>query len=91
MVISVNGAQVNFVDGKLTLAYFNVSFNAGNFPNSLNGQLQIKPEQGVSMTSSQEEVATVAKKLIQDMVADDAPTDGNASNGATQANTTQSN
>lgn len=81
MVISVNGAQVDFVEGKLALAYFNVSFNAGNFPNNLNGQLQVKPEQGVSMTSSQEEVAAVAKKLIQAMVADDGTSDS-----STQAN-----
>lgn len=70
MNISVQGAQVNFVDGKLKLSYFNVSFSAGKFPNSLNGQLQITPDQGVTMTSSQEDVATIAKKLIQAMVAD---------------------
>lgn len=70
MNITVNGAQVTFVDGKLTLSYFNVSFSAGKFPNSLNGQLQITPDQGVTMTSSQEDVATIAKKLIQAMVAD---------------------
>lgn len=72
MNITVNGAQVTFVDGKLTLSYFNVSFSAGKFPNSLNGQLQITPDQGVTMASSQEDVATVAKKLIQAMVADTA-------------------
>lgn len=70
MNITVNGAQVIFVDGKLTLSYFNVSFSAGKFPNSLNGQLQITPDQGVTMASSQEDVATIAKKLIQAMVAD---------------------
>lgn len=70
MNISVQGAQVNFVDGKLALGYFNVSFSAGKFPNSLNGQLQITPDQGVTMASSQEDIATVAKKLIQAMVAD---------------------
>ena len=70
MNITVNGAQVTFVDGKLILSYFNVSFSAGKFPNSLNGQLQITPDQGVTMTSSQEDVATIAKKLIQAMVVD---------------------
>lgn len=69
MNITVNGAQVTFVDGKLTLSYFNVSFSAGKFPNSLNGQLQITPDQGVTMASSQEDVATISKKLIQAMVA----------------------
>lgn len=47
-----------------------MSFSAGKFPNSLNGQLQITPDQGVTMTSSQEDVATISKKLIQAMVAD---------------------
>ena len=70
MNISVQGAQVNFVNGKLALGYFNVTFNAGTFPNSLNGQLQITPDQGVTMTSSQEDIATIAKKLIQAMEAD---------------------
>ncbi|CCF28429.1 hypothetical protein N2E94_08720 [Leuconostoc citreum] len=72
MNIIVNGAQVDFVEGKLVLAYFNVSFSAGQFPNSLSGTLQIKSEQGVSMETSQADVATVAKKLIQAMVADTA-------------------
>ncbi|MCT3073791.1 hypothetical protein EFN64_08580 [Leuconostoc citreum] len=54
----------------MTLSYFNVSFSAGKFPNSLNGQLQITPDQGVTMASSQEDVATISKKLIQAMVAD---------------------
>lgn len=76
MNIIVNGAQVDFVEGKLALAYFNVSFSAGQFPNSLSGTLQIKPEQGVSMETSQADVATVAKKLIQAMVAD-TPSEGN--------------
>lgn len=77
MNIMVNDAQVNFVEGKLTLAYFNVTFNAGNFPNSLNGQLQIKPEQGVSLESSQDDVAAIAKKEIQAMVADQPTAGGN--------------
>lgn len=70
MTITVNGAQVNFVDGKLTLAYFNVTFSAGKFPNSLSGQLQITPDQGVSMETAQADVESVAKKIIQAMVAD---------------------
>ncbi|MCT3076884.1 hypothetical protein [Leuconostoc citreum] len=72
MNIIVNSAQVNFVEGKLVLAYFNVSFSAGQFPNSLSGTLQIKPDQGVTLETSQADVATVAKKLIQAMVADTA-------------------
>lgn len=53
-----------------------VSFSAGQFPNSLSGTLQIKQEQGVSMETSQADIATVAKKLIQAMV-DDTASEGN--------------
>lgn len=68
MNISVNGAQVNFVEGKLVLAYFNVSFSAGQFPNSLSGTLQITGDQGVTIESTQAEVAAVAKTAILDLV-----------------------
>ena len=70
MNITVNGAQVIFVDGKLALEYFNVSFNAGQFPNSLNGNLQIIPSDGVSIQSTPDEVIAVAKIKIQNLVAD---------------------
>lgn len=70
MNISVNNAQVSFVDGKLALGYFNVSFNAGQFPNSLNGSLQIVPGDGVSIQSTPDEIIAVAKTKIQDLVAD---------------------
>ncbi|MBU7451541.1 hypothetical protein [Leuconostoc citreum] len=71
MNISVNGAQVNFVEGKLVLAYFNVSFSAGQFPNSLSGTLQITGDQGVTIESTQAEVAAVAKTVILDLVNED--------------------
>ena len=70
MNISVQGAQVNFVDGKLALGYFNVTFNAGTFPNSLNGNLQITPDENVTLDSTQEEVAAIAKAKIEAMVAE---------------------
>lgn len=70
MNISVQGAQVNFVDGKLALGYFNVTFNAGTFPNSLSGSLQITPDDNVTVNSTQEEVAVIAKAKIEAMVAE---------------------
>ena len=78
MNISVNGEQVNFVEGKLVLAYFNVSFSAGQFPNSLSGTLQIKPDQGVTLETSQADVAKVATTLIQAMVAEAPASDEGA-------------
>jgi len=70
MNISVQGAQVNFVDGKLKLGYFNVNFNAGTFPNSLSGNLQITPDENVTLDSTQEEVTVIAKAKIEAMVAE---------------------
>ena len=71
MNMTVGDLQFNFVDGKLTLKYASVSFNAGIFPNSLNGNLQVTPEDGVSMTSSEDDIKAAAKKKIQALIAED--------------------
>ncbi|WP_420062878.1 hypothetical protein [Leuconostoc lactis] len=71
MNMTVGDLQFSFVDGKLTLKYASVSFNAGTFPNSLNGNLQVTPEDGVSLTSSEDDIKAAAKKKIQALVADD--------------------
>lgn len=68
--MTVGDLQVSFVDGKLTLKYASVSFNAGTFPNSLNGNLQVTPEDGVSLTSSEDDIKAAAKKKIQALIAD---------------------
>lgn len=73
MNMTVGDLQFIFVDGKLTLKYASVSFNAGTFPNSLNGNLQVTPEDGVSLTSSEDDIKAAAKKKIQALIADDAP------------------
>ncbi|MCT8383390.1 hypothetical protein D0505_02005 [Leuconostoc mesenteroides] len=70
MNMTVGDLQVSFVDGKLTLKYASVSFNAGTFPNSLNGNLQVTPEDGVSLTSSEDDIKAAAKKKIQALIAD---------------------
>jgi len=71
MNMTVGDLQFSFVDGKLTLKYASVSFNAGTFPNSLNGNLQVTPEDGVSITSSEDDIKAAAKKKIQALIADD--------------------
>lgn len=73
MNMTVGDLQFSFVDGKLTLKYASVSFNAGTFPNSLNGNLQVTPEDGVSLTSSEDDIKAAAKKKIQTLIADDTP------------------
>ncbi|MFK8261460.1 hypothetical protein [Leuconostoc mesenteroides] len=70
MNMTVGDLQFNFVDGKLTLKYASVSFNAGTFPNSLNGNLQVTPEDGVSITSTEDDIKAVAKTKIQALIAD---------------------
>lgn len=67
--MTVGDLQFSFVDGKLTLKYASVSFNAGTFPNSLNGNLQVTPEDGVSITSTEDDIKAVAKKKIQALIA----------------------
>lgn len=66
--MTVGDLQFNFVDGKLTLKYASVSFNAGTFPNSLNGNLQVTPEDGVSITSTEDDIKTAAKTKIQALI-----------------------
>lgn len=68
--MTVGDLQFSFVDGKLTLKYASVSFNAGTFPNSLNGNLQVTPEDGVSLTSTEDDIKAAAKKQIQALIAD---------------------
>lgn len=70
MNMTVGDLQFSFVDGKLTLKYASVSFNAGTFPNSLNGNLQVTPEDGVSMTSTEDDIKAAAKKKIQALIAE---------------------
>ncbi|KGB50911.1 hypothetical protein LH61_05280 [Leuconostoc mesenteroides P45] len=70
MNITVNNEQVAFVEGKQTLQYASVSFNSGTFPNSLNGNLQITPEDGISLTSSEDDIKAAAKKKIKALITD---------------------
>ena len=70
MNMTVGDLQFSFVDGKLTLKYASVSFNAGAFPNSLNGNLQVTPEDGVSLTSTEDDIKAAAKKKIQALIAE---------------------
>ncbi|MCT0026088.1 hypothetical protein [Weissella confusa] len=70
MNMTVGDIEFNFVDGKLTLKYASVSFNAGTFPNSLNGNLQVTPEDGINSTSSEDDIKAAAKKKIQALIAE---------------------
>ncbi|MBJ7644261.1 hypothetical protein HAU36_11750 [Weissella confusa] len=52
------------------MKYASVSFNAGTFPNSLNGNLQVTPEDGINSTSSEDDIKAAAKKKIQALIAE---------------------
>ncbi|MCT3071227.1 hypothetical protein [Leuconostoc citreum] len=70
MTINVDNAQVQFVDGKLAVQYFAVSFSAGDYPNHLNGNVQVTSDEGVTINSTPDEVIAIAKKKIQALIAD---------------------
>lgn len=74
MNMTVGDLQFNFVSGTLTLKYASVTFNAGEWPNSINGSLQVTPDDGISLTSTEDEIKAAAKTKIQALInADDAP------------------
>lgn len=70
--ITVGDAQVGFNAGKLALKYFMVNFSAGQYPDMLNGSIQVTPDDGVTIASTEEQVKASALKKIQAMVADEA-------------------
>ncbi|MCT8395228.1 hypothetical protein D0499_05310 [Weissella soli] len=74
MNMTVGDLQFNFVAGTLTLKYASVTFNAGEWPNNINGSLQVTPDDGISLTSTEDEIKAAAKTKIQALInADDAP------------------
>lgn len=65
MNISIGDTQAAYVDGVLTLKYMYVTFNIGDWPNSINGNIQVTPEDGITLASTEDEVKTVAKAKMQ--------------------------
>lgn len=70
MNISAGNASVSFAGGKLKLDYFNVTFDAGTYPDRLNGAVQVTPDDGLTIMSTEDEVAHAAKLKIQALIAD---------------------
>lgn len=71
MNITVGDLQVGFVNGALVLKYALVSFDKGEYPNRLNGSIQVTEEDGISVASSEDDIKAAAKAKIQKLVADD--------------------
>ncbi|MCT4388295.1 hypothetical protein EFN46_08785 [Leuconostoc pseudomesenteroides] len=70
MNITVNEKVTNFVDKKEVLKYVSVQFNSGQFPNSLNGNLQVTSDDGIGITATEDEIIAAAKKKIQALIAE---------------------
>lgn len=70
MNITVNEKVTNFVDKKEVLKYASVQFSSGQFPNSLNGNLQVTSDDGINVTATEDEIIAAAKKKIQALIAE---------------------
>lgn len=70
MNITVNEKVTNFVDKKEVLKYASVQFNSGQFPNSLNGNLQVTTDDGITVTAIEDEIIAAAKTKIQTLIAE---------------------
>lgn len=66
--ITIGDIPYTFVNGVLTLKYVSVSFNSGEFPNNLNGSLQVTLDDGLSNTPTEEEIKKVALEKIQKLI-----------------------
>ena len=66
--ITVGDIPYAFVDGTLKVRYAPVSFSSGQFPNNLNGSLQVTPDDGLSNTPTEEEIKKIALQKIQTLV-----------------------
>lgn len=73
VTITVNGAQSAFKNGKLELEYFTTYFQFGDYPQQFSGSLQITPEDGVSILSTEAEVKDSALLKLQKMVKERTP------------------
>lgn len=73
MNITVNGAQFGFVDGKLTFQYYSVDVSIGSTPSNIGGTIQVTPEQGISVSSTEQDVIDATKAFIVKMSSEEAP------------------
>lgn len=68
--ITVNGAQSSFREGELKLEFFNTYVKFGDYPYQFTGPLQVLPEDGVIVSSTEEEVKNAALTKLKAMVAE---------------------
>jgi len=66
--ITVGDIPYAFVNGTLKVKYASVSFNFGQFPNNLNGSLQVTSDDGLSNTPTEEEIKKIALQKIQKLI-----------------------
>lgn len=70
MNITVNEKVTNFVDKEEVLKYASVRFSSGQFPNSLDGNLQVTSADGIGITATEDEIIAAAKNKIQALIAE---------------------
>ena len=73
VTITINGAQSAFKNGKLELQYFTAYFQFGEYPQQFSGSLQITPEDGMTILSTETEVKDAALQKLQNMVKERTP------------------
>lgn len=66
--ITIGDIPYAFDNGTLKVQYAPVSFNSGQFPNNLNGSLQVTPDDGLSNTPTEEEIKKIALAKIQKLI-----------------------
>jgi len=66
--ITIGDIPYAFVDGTLKVRYASVSFNSGQFPNNLNGNVQVTPDDGLSNTPTEEEIKKITLQKIQKLI-----------------------
>ena len=85
--ITIGDIPYAFVDGTLKVQYAPVSFSSGQFPNNLNGSLQVTPDDGLSNTPTEEEIKKIALEKIQILI---SPSVSTSTDSATSTSTPSS-
>lgn len=80
--ITIGDVPYAFVDGTLKVQYAPVSFSYGQFPNNLNGSLQVTPDDGLSNIPTEEEIKKIALQKIQKLISSATSPEESSTNSA---------
>lgn len=71
MNISVNTITSNFENGVSKLNKISIEFSNGEWPNQLNGNVELSSDDNLTLESSEEEIMNVAKQKIKTLLSVD--------------------